>query len=592
MSSKKTLAGSQKKAVIAILGALVLLIVALLVVRYLVSIYDFTDADGTKYTVKRDGRSYALFDESGYMLDTVIEDGKEYFVTDAGTMVSVSASGKTSVYAVVDTDEGEAVSSYNRLLVFPKVESAAVKSIRVTNEHGTYTFERKNNSMVIRGYETVGYDRESFAYLSSLCGSLVVMDNGRYSAKTVEKYGLAEYGLDEPQATFTITSTAGKVYTVNIGDAIVSGNGYYAQLAGRQTVYIINGYYSMLLEPIEAYVTPMLAYGATENNYPEVRDFRVYDYTYDAQGKPSASLVTALTYWPYEERENTEYQTQSYKMVDESLSAYVPESSAVTLTMEKLVSLDNAVVVKLGVTDKALAQYGLDMPQKLLSYEFTAVENGKTFYLKNRFWFSPITERGTHYVFAQVEFSEDGESYVPFAPLDYILEVGLASLPFMSWNKIDWVEQHYFHINIMLMDTLEIDIPEGKITFDFEIGANDVEKITATMGGERRGVSVTQFKELYRHMLYGVLFDETGKTREELSELVNNKDKWQLSYRVKTKSTDKTPGLDNTYAFYQLGESSSYLTINGGGEFYVLTNSVNTIRDYAMKLWNGETLVE
>ena len=590
MSANKTLAGRQKKTVIAIACAIVLLIAALITVNYLVSIFQFTDVDGTLYTLKREGGAYALFDENGYMLDTVIEEGKEYFVTDLGTMVSVTAGGKASIYAAVDTDDGEAVSEYNRLLVFPRVESSALKTLRVSNEHGSYTFERKNEKVVLSGFETVSYDQNSYAYLASLCGSMVVMDNGRFSAKTVEKYGLAEYGLDKPKATFTVTSTAGKVYTVHIGNPIVSGNGYYAQFAGRDVVYIVNGYYSMLLEPIESYITPLLTYGVTTNNYPEVQNFRVYDYSYGEDGTPEASLVTALTYWPYEERENTEYQTQSYKMIDEELLAYVPESTAVTSTMEKLASLENAAVVKLGVTDKALADRGLDKPKKLLSYDFTVIENGKTYQLRNRFWFSAMTERGTYYVYPEVEISEDGMLFLPLGALDFILEVSPASLPFMTWDKIDWVEEYYFHINIMLMEQMEIDTPEGKITFDFAVGKEDVEKIAATMNGETRNINIRQYKELYRHMLYGVLFDEAWKTREELDALAANKDTWQLSFRVKTKSTDKTDGIDNTYSFYKLGDSESYLTINGGGDFYVLTTSVNTIIDYTMKLWRGENI--
>ena len=144
----------------------------------------------------------------------------------------------------------------------------------------------------------------------------------------------------------------------------------------------------------------------------------------------------------------------------------------------------------------------------------------------------------------------------------------------------------------MLIEEMEFETPEGKITFDFTVGRDDVEKIVATMNGESRSINIRQFKELYRHMLYGVLFDETDKTREELDALAANSDKLQLSYRVKTKATGKTPGIDNTYAFYDLGESQSYLTINGGGEFYVLTNSVNTTVDYALRLWRGETILD
>lgn len=590
MSAKKTLAKRQKTALIIAAIAIVVLAISLAVVNYLVSMYDFEDTDGTVYTVKPSGSSYALFDENGYMLDTTIEDGKEYFVTDAGTMVSVSASGKTSVYAVVDTEDGEAVSEYNRLMVFPKVETANIKSLRVKNEHGSYTFEKNGSGkIVLRGYEQVSYNQETYAYLSGFCSSLMVMENGRFGKKIIDKYGLAEYGLDEPQASFTLKTTSGKTYTVLVGDAIVSGNGYYVMLEGREVVYIINSYYGMLLDPVESYVSPLLTYGMTTTNYPEVSNFRVVEYTYGEDGTPSASLVTALTYWPYEERENTEYQTQSYKMVDEELLAYVPESSSVTSTMESLISLENATVAKLGVTDAVLAEYGLDKPEKLLSYDFKVVDKSGTVYFKYRYWFSGMTERGTHYVFAELESSTDGEKYTPMNTFDYILEVGRSHLNFLGWDKIDWVEAYYFHINIMLMESMEINSPLGNITFRFDIGANDVEKITATMNGETRNIDIKAFKVLYRNMLFGVLFDETGLSDAEMDALKADESKLQLSFRVKTKKTDKTTGVDNTYSFYNMGESRSYLTINGGGEFYVLTNSVTKTANDALALWNGET---
>lgn len=592
MSAKTTLAGRQKKTAIVVACAVVVLAVVLAAVNYLVSIYEFEDVDGTKYTVKKDGGEYALFDQNGDMLDSAIEKGKEYFITDIGTLVSVSATGKTSIFAVVDTADGEQVSDANNLMMIPWVKSSDQRSLRVTNQHGTYTFERKNGSVQLYGYETVSYNQDSYSSLAATCGFVVSMGNTRYGEEILAKYGLEEYGLDVPQASFAVTDASGKVYTVLIGDRIVSGNGYYAMVEGRETVYIINGSYSMLLEPIESYITPILAYGANENNYPEVENFYVYEYTYDEEGKPSAEMITALTYWPYEERENTEYQTQTYKMIDEAFAAYIPESTAVTTTMERLAALENAKVVKLGVSDKVLAEYGLDTPKTLLSYDFKAPVGNKVYFMQNRFWFGEMTERGTYYVFPDSKISEDGKTYLPLTAQDFILEVGAADLSFLRWDKVDWVEAYYFHINIMLMEQMEIDTPKGKIVFDFEIGKDDVEKITATMNGESRGIHVRQFKELYRHMLYGVLFGETEKTEDELKALTENKDKWQLTYRVKTKATDKTSGVDNTYAFYQLGESNSYLTINGTGEFYVLTNDVKTTVDYAMRLWNGEPIAE
>ena len=122
MSAKtKTLAGSQKKAVILIAALIILLLLALILVNYLTGIDTFLDIDGTKYRIKRSGEIYALFDSNGYMLDTTTENGKLYYVTSLGTLVSVSDRGEASVFAVVDTDEGEDLSAYNNLMIYKKI---------------------------------------------------------------------------------------------------------------------------------------------------------------------------------------------------------------------------------------------------------------------------------------------------------------------------------------------------------------------------------------------------------------------------------------------------------------------------------------
>ncbi len=586
-NAKRSLAHRQKMTVIFAIAAIVLLAVAFFAVRYLVSIYDFTDTDGTPYFIKPEGGSYALFDENGYMLDTTIEDGKEYFVTDIGTMVAVSIDGKATIYAAVDTDEGEDISEYKRLLIFPKIESSKQQSLRIENTHGSYTFKRDSSGqMTLRGYENVTHDSEAFAYLSALCGSLVAME--KYDSKVLEKYGLAEYGLDEPQAKYTV-SGGNKSYTMLVGDPIVSGNGYYVMLEGRQTVYIINSYYGMLLDPVESYIKPLMAYGLNTNNYPEVQNFRYVRYDYGEDGKPIADPVTALTYWDYAERENTEYQTQSYKMLDEDMGEYTPNSDAVTTTMNSFATMEHASVVKLGASEKVRAEYGLDKPRSLITYDFVLTDAStlaKT-YLRYYYWFSDMTERGTYYAVADMQVSEDGETYIDSLMFDYILELDRAMAPFLEWNKIDFVEKYYFHRNIMIIDEMEFSTPDYHISFKLTAGKDDIERIAATMNGETREIDIKQFKVLYRNMLFDVLYDETGKSDAEQKAIVADHSRHQFTYRVKT-SLNK---LDTTYSFYHLAEARSYITIEGGGDFFVMSSAVKKNAEDVLKLWNGETLV-
>ncbi len=582
MSKKITLAARQKRTVIVAVILIALLAISTAVASYFVGLGEFEDTDGTKYTVKKENGEYALFDANGYRLDTTQEDGKTYFVTDIGTLVSVSDAGKTSIFAVVDTADGEVVSDLQRLLIFPKVDTEKLRSLKIVNETGTYTFTRnQNGKMCIKGYEEVAYNAETYSYLAAFCGNLVAME--RYGSETVEKYGLAEYGLDEPTATFSVSSTEGRTYTIHMGDPIVSGNGYYVMLEGRNTVYIINSYYSMVTAPVEYYVKPVLAHGLTSMNYPEVYNFKVYSFTYDAEGKAKAHLDTALTFWPLSERENTEYQTQVYKMVDEALMGYIPNTNSVTTTMEKIAQPSTATVVKLGADPGSLEKYGLDKPIKLISYETNLKQGNSTFLMRTYISVSEMTEDRTHYVTTEVQLSEDGENFYTMPAYDLILEMDRSELLFAGYGPIDWVEQSYFSRNIMIVDSFEIVTGGKTYTLYLEADEEDITKVTAVFDGKSVNIDIDEFKIYYRNLLYGKLYDATGLSDEEHKAIADKDENFQFSFRVKTKVNK----LDHTYAFYRMSEIKSYLTINGGGEFYVLGTFVEKYASDIVDLVNG-----
>ncbi len=583
MRKQSTLASRQKKTVIFVAVVIVLLAITAAVVNYLVSLGEYIDIDGTKYTIKQN----ALFDKNGYMLDTTVENNKTYFVTDLGTLVSVSDSGVAKTYAVVDTDEGEDVASGQNLLIFPKVENNIIKTLKITNQHGVYAFVRNTNGkMVIQGHENVTMNTENYSYLASFCSFLVAMK--KYPAEIVAKYPADEYGLDEPQASFTISTETGKSYTIHIGDRIVSGNGYYVQLEGRETVYIVNGYYAMLFEAVENYVSPILTIGLTTSNYPMVYNFKVFSCAYDEDGTQHANCDTALTLWPLSERENTEYSTQVYKMTDPELFNYIPNTTAVTDTMYGIAQPTSAKVVKLGVTDAVLAEYGLDKPERLLQYEFKPIESNENYIVKTYLNVGGMTEKRTHYVTSAVYLSEDGgKNYIRHPGFDMILEIDRSNLPFMNFGEIDWVETYYFHRNIMTMETMEFTTPEKTYLFSFDSNEDDITRVTARVEGRTVDINVDEFKIYYRNLLFGNLYDSTGLSDEEHKAIVADADNFQFSYRVKTNLNK----LDNTYAFYTLSDIKSYLTIDGGGEFYVLSSYVDKYVSDLEDLINGVPLV-
>lgn len=604
----KTLRGRQKVALIVGACLIVLLAIALGIVNYFVGLIPFTDVDGTKYIIKNKNGVFGLYDQNGYILDTTVENKKSYFVTDAGTMVALSETGKASIYAVVDTDDGEVVSDLRStvLMIFPKVESSDIASLSITNGTGSFTFRYDSTvgDYVIDGYENVTYDKEKYAYLAAMCDSLAA--GMKFKKEIVDKYGLAEYGLDHPLASFTIVPKGNKTrYTVEIGNMTQPGDGYYCRLVGRDTVYIINlsevGNYSrrMLFDSIESYISPQLVYGLSTTNYVNVSNFKVVKYAYDGD-TTTERVETALTLWPMEERQNNEYQTEAYKMTDPDLFGYVPNSNAVAETMLNFAQMTGATVAKLGVDAETLAAYGLDKPAKSLYYEFEAASGGSKYLMKNLLLFSALTENGTYYATSTVIVSRDGgKTYSPMNGFDYVVEMPREILPMMDWTSVDWVENYYFHRNIMTIDSVECVVNGKTILFTLEHGwpkgtpaasmtdqNKDVMRVVATMDGESREIPVKQFKNLTRNLMYGVLYSTADKTPAELEAIYNDPSKFQFSYRIRTNVNH----LDNTYAYHYLNEMTSYLTIDGKGEFTVMSFFVKKYAADVMALWNGETI--
>ncbi len=589
MSAKpKTLATTQKKAVILIAALIVLLSLALVLVNYLTGIDTFLDIDGTKYLVKRSGDVYALFDEEGYMLDTTTENNKLYYITALGTLVSVSDRGEASVFAVVDTNDGEELSAYNNLMIYKKINSEQVQSIKITNRGadnaGSYIFERaKDGKIKIKGFENTAYDAEAYAYLASVCGNSTTMR--KISDEALKKYGYEEYGLDNPQSTMTITTTTGVSHTLDIGNEIVSGGGYYVRLVGRDAVYIMNSYVGKyILKPIEFYVAPMLNYSLSETNYMFVYNLKVTHFDYAEDGTPSAKLITALSYWDYAERENTEFQTQPYYMTDASLDSYTPASDAVYSVMGGFLETEYVGVKKLGADDAARKKYGLDKPEKSLYYESQRTSGGKVYYLKHYIYFSKLTENGSYYALSDVYISDkkDG-SYQKLDIFDFIVEIDRSYLDWLSWDTLDWIERDYFQINIGLIDTMSFTLPDGS-TYNFKVELIDENTIRAfaVKNGVKTQIDTKNFQTLYLNMLGGILFGTADITAERAEEIIASPERYRLSWSFKT-----TRGLERTHSYYLLEGNTDYITINGDGGFYVISSTVKKLAEDAVKVFNG-----
>ena len=70
-----------------------------------------------------------------------------------------------------------------------------------------------------------------------------------------------------------------------------------------------------------------------------------------------------------------------------------------------------------------------------------------------------------------------------------------------------------------------------------------------------------------------------------MEEYIKDKNNEYLTFEYTTLSGDTT-----TIAFYQYSTRHSLVTINGVGEFYVLTDLVKKIENDTVRILNGETV--
>ena len=541
--AKKSSLLTQTRAIIALVVAAVVLVGGLVLTNYIVQIYRYEDADGTVYTIRKKGGSYGLYRKDGSPCDT---NDEGYYLTSFGTQLEVDAkSGEYEVYAVVDVEGTEVLGNARRVLAFKQLTydkssttdySRVIRSIEVHNQQGVLDLYRPDgvdtNRFVIRGHEGTAISDELFAQLSSGCGYTISMQRLENPVRLADgsiKY--AEYGLaketrvktdkdgkpvlDEngKEVTYEYTPTWYTVrtlqpdartgvdsYTMTLGDATISGAGYYARYEGRDTVYILSSTnLEVALQPIESLVMGRIVYPMTLNTYFNVRDFvlrtdihydrillhmaaelagildeidlnkvdlndlstltdaqraalrealdridkldeKQFTEMYDRGLELYSRKVTAFSYVDMEQRENSLYSSYPYRMATAYMAGYRPNADNISKMLQNLYSMSFDAVKVLGPTAEQLQEYGLSEPAFDISFVYTdadGVEHG------NHVTFSAKTAEGKYYAFA--------DDY------DMIVEIDESMVPFLSWKDIDWYDRDYFRYNIAHIKEIRLD---------------------------------------------------------------------------------------------------------------------------------------
>ena len=510
-SDRKPSVLRRQKTVAIVLAACILFLgIAIAVAGNLVSIYYIREGD-ERYTLKRKDGLYCLYNRDGVEMELIKEhsyqsstDGVYYNVYEVASgnqyMINTST-GEYEVFAVVDTEEGELLGGTvknKRVMMFPRVGQDNTYSITVTNEYGTYEFYRENvanadtssgkkytTEVRIRGLEDTmaAYDPTLFASLCVSCGYTLTMQKLDFSDPEAPRGGdgqirLEDYGLAEPSATYNIVKAvyaadgscapSEESYTVYVGDAILSGGGYYVQLEGRpDRVYIVSADIgNTVLQPVESMVTPSVVYPMTMTTYVMLEDFLLgyMDGKYENLPKETKDLakdsrVDPMAYFTFEDlsvRENSIKSSEPYINNLSIMKGYSLNNNNVSVVLERIYSMEFLKCIKINPTEEDLAKYNLLEDVYFIHYKYdpNIANGGSNIKLQNTVRISQRTKDGTHYLYSEM--------------YDMIVEVDKYYVSFLDWDESAWYNQYFFQNNIAYMEGLSFTVDGKEYTFGFD----------------------------------------------------------------------------------------------------------------------------
>lgn len=463
-----------------------------------------------------------------------------------------------------ETEEGEDLGISDRYFLFSSLERSDIASIEVKNEKCSYTFVSDDNGdFHLKGFESLNIDPEKLASLVSV-STYTLAKTKVGSALPDEKLG--EYGLLDPQAYWIVTDRDGNRFRVFVGDRLLTGGGYYCMFDGRRSVYVLGTEVEdAILSTPEHFVTPVICAGISQNDYFTVDNFTVF-----RNGEP----MTRIRLVPKEEQINPDALAEC---IMDYPTAYYPNTSLYYEILYKFMAFTADECVKIDASDEDYEKYGLADPAHVIIFDY----GGHSY----RIYFSALTD-GKYYVFSNL---------YP----DVIGYVDADGFKFLEYDLIKWIDPYVFQQYINDID--EISVTSGDVDATFRIAHSPMEnpkddraeKITVTANGKTLSESASEnFRQYYKNLLaisirdYCTADEYCPLSAEELKALADDKDAAYLTFTYK-----KLSGDEGTLRFYRYSTRHSLVTVDGIGEFYVLTDLIDKIRNDTVRILSGEEIV-
>ena len=461
-----------------------------------------------------------------------------------------------------ETVEGEVIGLNDRYMIYPQVERKGISSLKVENAHGSYEFyQDKNGAFQLRGLEGVAYDQTKFANLVTSVGyplaKVKVVDNA-----TDEE--LENFGLLTPRAYWTLTTTAGKTYRVAVGYDLLTGGGYYVMLDGRRSVYVLDSTLEDgVLASVEYMTSCILITGLSQESYLVMDNFTI---------QRNGETFIRISQVPESERVNDQALLEN---VISYPAGYYPNEELYYEVLFSYIEYTGNSVLHLNPTSEEYLACGLpDMhaeDAESAAYRVSFEVAGEPVIL----YFSEKQPNNTYNVVSSL-FPEK------------IVSVSADSCKYLEKDLLSWLARYPFQQWIITVSAMEIRGAGADVKFNLYHGrdkeGNGTLEVRSSTGKYIPNADVTNFRQFYRTLLSVKIEDYVPMTAEEIAALTADEANCLLSFTI-----TNLKGQDTVYKFYPYSGSGrrALMTVNGHGEFYVLTDLVEKIASDANKVLAG-----
>ncbi|MBE6725587.1 MAG: DUF4340 domain-containing protein [Ruminococcaceae bacterium] len=471
--------------------------------------------------------------------------------------------------------------------IFQPVERSGIQSIEVENEFGGYRVYRDaTDTFQLEGFMGLSFNPETFSSLVVSAGTPTAMMR---VAQGLDEAGKAEYGLDHPQASWTLTATDGKTYTVYVGDELLTEGGYYVEYADRPgAVYIVSTTIAdTILQPAYKLLSPLLTAGLSTNTYMFVNEFTLWHgndlfvnvrkKTPEEQSNPDAIVEAKLLYPRPEDRSNGD----TYELNDDEYFQI----------LYNLMTLEGEEVVAFVPTDEELAAHGLvmtedDLPAYTIRYNFdlTDEETGATQSYEFTIFVSPLQPDGYYYAVSNLY------GYTT------LVKVGTDKLGWLEHDTFRWIFPTPFFENITTVSRITLSGPDVDADYRLTHGfAEDGTTPTLEVDEVKSGVhipnaEVNNFRQYYKTMLNITNQEYATLTEEDRASLIGDDSRIRL-----TMTYENLAGEATEFRFYQYYSESTghisggkiFVVVNGVGEFYTTNDLVDKVVNDTSRVLDG-----